>query len=384
MPNSIIFINSHPIQYFAPLYQKITEDGLDVEVWYCSDESIRGEKDRQFGVNVKWDIPLLEGYRYRFFKNYSWKPSIHAGFFGLLNLGMLKSLWSTPKSLVIVHGWGYANSVLSIVFARLCGHQVALRGESPLNQELAKSPKSRFFKRVFLQYFLFQFVDRFLFIGKENKAFYHYYGVQESQLVFTPYSVDNERFQQAAKELLPQKKELRIELGFPVESKIILFSGKYIFKKRPMDLLQAYAALDFPDKALVMVGEGELRSEMELYIQDKKLENVFLTGFVNQSEIVKYYAIADVFVMCSGDGETWGLSTNEAMNFGLPIVLSDRVGCAIDLVDDETGTIFPLGDIKALADSIKYELIKKKIAYLVINKMNIYSYSNIIKAICSD
>jgi hypothetical protein len=72
----IIIINSHPIQYFAPLYKKMTEEGLDVEVWYCSDESIRGENDKGFGTTVKWDIPLLDGYRYRFFKNHSNKPSI--------------------------------------------------------------------------------------------------------------------------------------------------------------------------------------------------------------------------------------------------------------------------------------------------------------------
>lgn len=381
MAEKIIFINSHPIQYFAPLYKKMTEEGLDVEVWYGSDESVTGKKDRQFGVEVKWDVPLLEGYKYRFFKNYSWSPSIYNGFFGLLNLGILKALWKLPKSLVIVHGWGYAISVLAIIWAKLIGHQVALRGESPLNQELLKSPQSRILKRIFLQYFLFCFIDQFLYIGKQNKAYYQFYGVKNQKLVFTPYAVDNERFQKAARELLPRKIELRKELDLPVDAKIILFSGKYIHKKRPMDLLQAYAALELSDKALVMVGEGELRPQMEQFIAANQLKDVFLTGFVNQSEIVKYYAIADVFVMCSGTGETWGLSTNEAMNFGVPIVLSDRVGCGIDFLNKRIGRNFPFGDYEKLKKVLDQVLQESGDYAAIVKKINNYSYNQIINRI---
>ena len=82
----IIFINSHPIQYFAPLYKYMNAHGVKTKAWYCSDESIKGGLDVQFGVDVKWDIPLLEGYEYKFFKNQSWKPSHFNGFFGLINL----------------------------------------------------------------------------------------------------------------------------------------------------------------------------------------------------------------------------------------------------------------------------------------------------------
>ena len=73
-----------------------------------------------------------------------------------------------------------------------------------------------------------------------------------------------------------------------------------------------------------------------------------LTGFVNQSNVKDYYNLADVFVMCSGYGETWGLSTNEAMNFSLPIILSDMTGSSDDLVDGN-GFIFNTDDIDDFA-----------------------------------
>ena len=101
----VIFINSHPIQYFAPLYKFMNELGLQVSCWYCSDENVHGHHDREFQSIVTWDIPILEGYPHRFFKNYSWKPSIYSGFLGLFNPGMIIALFKEPKSVIVVNGW---------------------------------------------------------------------------------------------------------------------------------------------------------------------------------------------------------------------------------------------------------------------------------------
>jgi glycosyltransferase involved in cell wall biosynthesis len=376
----IIFLNTHPVQYLAPLYAKMTDLGLLVEVWYCSDESIKGGKDQQFGLAVKWDIPLLKGYQYRFFKNYAKWGSIHAGFWGLQNWGVLWHILRAPRSLAVVYGWGYLIQILFILCAKLGGHQVALRCESPLNQELLKSKRSLQLRKLFLKFFIFKLVDHFLYIGQQNKRFYQFYGVADEYLFFAPYSVDNERFQKAAAELLPQKEALKKVLGLPGEAKVILYSGKYIPKKRPLDLLAAYQKLGLANVALVMVGEGELRAEIEKFVREQHLLNVFLTGFVNQSAIVQYYAIADVFVMCSEEGETWGLSTNEAMNFGVPVILSDMVGCAADLVPAELARdhIFALGDVEGLSERVAQCLAQTSKAEWPRQVVDNYSYSQII------
>ena len=87
-------------------------------------------------------------------------------------------------------------------------------------------------------------------------------------------------------------------------------------------------------------------SSLSYEIQNKKIQNVIISGFINQSEIGNIYNMADVFVMCSGIGETWGLSVNEAMNFGLPIIVSGTCGSAYDLVENgQNGFIFKEGDI---------------------------------------
>jgi glycosyltransferase involved in cell wall biosynthesis len=345
----IIFINSHPIQYFAPLYAYCNREGVKVEAWYCSDESIRGHRDVQFGKAVKWDIPLLEGYPYRFFRNISRKPSIHGGFFGLINPGIIKALFKEPKSVIVVTGWGYLSYVFAILFSKLAGHTLCLRCETPLKQERLNSSFKLLLRKLLLKQLMFPLIDRFLVVGKQNADFCKFYGAREENMIFSPYSVDNCRFDHSFRKLQSERENLKQTLGIPSEHLVILFSGKYIQKKRPLDLIKAFKLLNSNKASLVMIGEGELRKEMEQFISENQLKNVHLTGFVNQSLIPKYYAIGDVFVMCSEQGETWGLSVNEAMNFELPIVASDLVGSTDDLVlPGVNGYTFPCGSVAEL------------------------------------
>jgi glycosyltransferase involved in cell wall biosynthesis len=320
-------------------------------VLYCSDETLQGSTDRQFGVHVKWDIPLLEGYNYMFLKNWSQKPSINNGFLGLLNWEVLRFLQKQPKSIVIVYGWAYATNVITIIAAKLLCHKVCLRTETPLNQEIKKNKWVTLLKHLYLRC-LFLFVDYALYIGKQNKLFYQHLGFKKEQFIFTPYCVDNKRFSSLA--LTVSKSLVREKLQLPDNKKIIMFSGKYIDKKRPMDLLHAIYLLNRTDVFTVFVGEGELRKEMEKFILNNgMLDQNLLTGFVNQSLIPYYYAASDVFIMCSGLGETWGLSVNEALNFNIPIIVSETCGSSFDLVKNGiNGFTFKEGDIAELSDKI--------------------------------
>lgn len=355
IPSQVIFINSHPIQYFVPLYQFLNRYGITTACWYCSDENVNGHFDRQFGKNIDWDIPLLEGYSFRFFRNWARKPSIYNGFFGLINPGLWWALVKHPPAVVVVHGWASLTNVVSIIISRLRGHTVCLRGESPWNQELLKTRMNRVLKSILLQTFLFKWPNYFLYIGNQNRMFYERMGVSRQKLIFAPYAVDNSRFQSESAIWKRERTALRESLNLQPDATIYLFCAKLIEKKRPQDLISAFARVVNPNKMLVLVGEGELRTTLERQIDVLGLRNVKLVGFVNQSEIAKYYAAADIFVMTSGIGETWGLSVNEAMNFGMPIVVSNVAGCASDLVQEgETGFTYPCGDVAALHFALEH------------------------------
>lgn len=384
MKDKIIFVNSHPIQYFAPMYKYMNEQGVKTSCWYCSDDSIKGGFDQEFGVKITWDIPLLDGYEYRFFKNNSWKSSPENGFFGLINLSMLLSLAKAPKSLIVVHGWHYFTLFWVLVLGRLFGHTMCLRCDVPANQERLKTGWAQSIKRIGLRYLLFPRINYFLYVGSQNRLFYKNLGISDNQLIFCPYSVDNERFRKEYLALVGHTANLRQQLSIPVQAKVIIFSAKYIIKKRPLDILQAFAQLNNSDLWLIMVGEGELRSEMEQFISENQVKNVILTGFINQSRISEYYAIGDLFVMCSGAGENWGLSVNEAMNFNLPLILSDLSGCADDLVKPgSNGYVFKTGDIADLREKLKQALLDNKLTEVIPSTSIVkdYSYDTVTKSL---
>jgi glycosyltransferase involved in cell wall biosynthesis len=380
-----IFLNSHPIQYFAPLYQQMAQNAnAEVEVLYCSDQGVSQKKDEQFGQVFQWDIPLLKGYQHVFLKNYARRPHLQ-GFWGLQNWGLIAHLIRAPKSILVINGWQFFIYVVAIIVGRLAGHKVCLRMESPISRELQRSPSKQRFRRIVLGGFLFRWVHYFLYIGQKNRAFYKFMGVPDHCLVFAPYSVDNQRFQHFFPDTSSHKNDTRQRLQLPgVETKIVLYSGKFMAKKRPLDLLQAWEKLKPTNAALVFMGDGALRPEMEAFIAEHKLQNVMITGFVNQADIPLYYAAADIYVMLSDTDETWGLSTNEAMNLRLPLIVSEAVGCASDLVESgKNGFVYPLGDIQVLSEKLDFLLknddFRLQAGQRSFEIVNEYSYDTVIK-----
>ena len=235
----MIYFLSHPIQYFSPLLKALSKQ-TDLEVYYYMDTRTGGHVDKGFGVAVSWDIPLLEGYSYHFLDNKRKNRTPGNRLWDVFNPGVASAIRKAPKQVVVINGWSYSSDWLVALAAKLHGCKLWIRAENPLNQELRKSRLVRLVKKVLLGKILFSFLtDKCLYIGEESRKFFRYYGVPENKLLFTPYSVDNDFFSRAwleYKERLPQLKE---ELGLPAGKKIVLFTGKYIPKKRPLDLLEA-------------------------------------------------------------------------------------------------------------------------------------------------
>ncbi len=340
-------VASHPIQYQAPLFRALAAaPDMDLSVFFCSDSGARAYRDPGFDREVKWDVDLLDGYRSEVLPNASPRPT-PSTFWGLINPGIASRLRGGDFDAVLVHGWGHVTYWLAMAAAFVSGLPVLLRGESNLLRVLP--PWKQKLKRALLTQ-LFRRVSGFLTIGRYNAEFYRAYGVGDEQLFLVPYAVDNRFFCTRADELLPRRREIRRELGIPEDRLVVLFCGKLTPAKRPMDLIEAFARVSADVRAaLVYVGDGPQRPELESYIERRRLKDVYLMGFRNQTELPRFYALADVFVLPSGF-DPWGLVVNEAMCFGLPVVVSDQVGARGDLVtDDVNGAVYPTGDVLALA-----------------------------------
>ncbi len=356
---------SHPIQYQVSLLGKLAKNiNFKTHVYFFWNFGVKETYEVDFKREIKWDIPILEGYQYSFLKNFSLRPS--PNFWGEINLGVISEIVRHRYDAILIFGWGLFSNWLAIIAALLSGTRIILHGESPMNQEAGKKGLKHAVRNMVLKK-LFKRISAFLYIGEENKKFYEHFGISQEKLFFAPYAVDNKRYFKEVESLIADKNKLKKAAGISESGAAILFVGKLFEKKRPMDLLRAYEILlkswrgDIKP-SLIFVGDGSLRNELERYAADHGLTKVYFPGFKNQLELPSFYALADVFVLPSGLGETWGLVVNEAMCFGLPVIVSDVVGCGADLVrHGENGFVFPLGDSKQLAGHLSDILINEQV-----------------------
>jgi glycosyltransferase involved in cell wall biosynthesis len=193
-------------------------------------------------------------------------------------------------------------------------------------------------------------------IGTRNRRYYASFGVPDARMFEAKYCVENERFALGPTEREAARRRVRSALGLDPNAVLFVSAAKLIARKRPLDLLAAFAklTLDRPELrvALLFLGDGPERPRLEEAIAAEGLgERVRISGFVNQSEIPAWYAASDCLVLPSDSQETWGLVVNEGMAAGLPVIVSDAVGCSPDLVEEgANGFTYPFADVRALAD----------------------------------
>jgi glycosyltransferase involved in cell wall biosynthesis len=348
----IAFVNSHPIQYFAPLYAYLNNAGdLSIHVLYLSDFSIRGAADQGFGRTVKWDVDLLAGYESRFVRGAE-RRGEPTGFFSVIAPQLWHEVCRDAFDALVVHGHTPAATVVAAAAAKMARIPIFLRCETHLG--LRRSRLKSLLRRPLIGAYYRQF-DGVLAIGSANKEFYRAIGIPERRIFDMPYAVDNRRFVTGARLADGQRKELRADFGVHDDRPIVLYAGKFQRRKRPGDLQRAASRLNREGVIfhLVMVGSGEMEAELRALAQHLGLSNVRFSGFVNQIALPRVYAACDVFVIPSED-EPWGLAVNEAMCAGLPIVASSEIGSVPDLVQDGyNGRTFSAGNVDELTDALR-------------------------------
>ncbi len=341
----LAIISTHPIQYYAPLFRKMTERGeLSLHVFFEWQGAVEAPThDPGFGQEVQWDIPLLDGYSYTFVENTARDPGTHH-FFGLINPGLIPKIRAWEPDAILIFGWNFWSHlrVLRHFHRRI---PVFFRGDSTLLDE--RPGLRKILRRLFLRW-VYRYVDVAFYVGQNSKAYFRKHGLREKQLAWAPHAVENERFSDPDGAYQQQAREWRQELAIPGEAVTFVFAGKLESKKDPLLLLDAFRSLDNRGVHIVFAGSGPL--EQQLKKRASGNERVHFLGFQNQSRMPIVYRLGDVYVLPSrGPGETWGLAVNEAMACGRPVVVSDRVGCAPDLVEDgHNGFIFEAGKSDAL------------------------------------
>lgn len=369
---------SHPIQYYSPWFRWLRANApLEFRVFYLWKFGIETTRDPRFGASFKWDVDLLEGYDSEFVPNVSRKPGAES-FWGFNNPNLSSRLDAFRPDAVLLFGYKWVSHLRTVAWARRRRIPLIFRGDSHLlGRGTPGWPAYPLIRALYAQF------AAFLYVGAANRDYFAAFGVKEKKLFFAPHSVDDRLFHSS--ELARRAAaELRRQLGLSPSATVVLFAGKLVAEKQPGELLAAFLELRRPDASLVFVGDGTELVALREASAAAPPGVVHFLPFANQTEMPARYLLADLLALPSrGFYETWGLAVNEAMNLGVPALVSDRVGCQRDLVTEgETGWVFRTEDPinlreqlgKAL-DAIRLPGARERLRAATISRVSSYSYA---------
>lgn len=340
-------LTSHPIQYYAPLFRELARR-MDLHVLYAHRSCPADQARAGFNVAFQWDVDLLSGYSHSFLHNVARHPDT-SRFSGCDTPQVGDELRRGRFDALLMLGWHLKCFVQALVAAKRIGLPVLVRGDSQLGTP--RSPVKKATKEVVYPLALRLF-DRALYVGARSRAYYEHYRYPPERLHFSPHCVDTEWFRSRATS--EARRRIRAQVGIGDAEKVVLFAGKLVQFKRPIDVVEAMALPPARGTRtrLMIVGSGELGAALEARARELQVP-MHMLGFQNQTAMPAVYAAADALILPSTTRETWGLVCNEALACGTPIIVSNSVGCAADLAaDGEAGRVFPMGDTVALSHAV--------------------------------
>jgi len=352
-PVRLTAVLTHPVQYYAPWFRHVQAHAPEIALTVVY--ATRPTAEQQgvgFDRAFEWDVPLTDGYRSITVRPAEPGDRIDSShFLGLDVPAIGGAIAATNPDVVLIPGWHSLTLVRALLRCRRLRIPTLYRGDSHLESGPTGWTRPLWSLKTWL---LLRQFDGFLSPGLRVDTYLASFGVPVYRVFRTPHAVDNELFAATASPYrAPEDRaEARRRFGISPDAFVPLFVGKLAGSKRPLDLVRAAARLGAGVSVLV-AGSGPLDAEMRAEAATGGVD-LKAIGFVNQTELGQVYAIADCLVLPSDSAETWGLVVNEALATGLPVVVSDAVGCVPDLLrDGESGYVYPLGDVTALASSLE-------------------------------
>jgi glycosyltransferase involved in cell wall biosynthesis len=335
------------VQYYGPLFRQLARRS-DLHVFFAHRASPAEQARAGFATPFEWDVDLTSGYGHSFLENVSRQPATDR-FAGCDTPDIGRHLRADRFQALLITGWHLKTYLQGALAAKRLGIPVMVRGDSQLETPrlaLKRSLKALLYPR------LLRLLDAALYVGRRSHAYYAHYGFPVDRLFFSPHCIDTAWF--GARSTEAERWRLRNLCNIEPDTRVLLFAGRLVPFKRPIDLVLAAAKCRARElKAEVMIaGSGALEPDLR-DAAERIGVRLHLLGFRNQTEMPVAYAAADCLVLPSDGRETWGLVANEALACGRPIIVSSACGCAPDLAGDgNVGRAFPVGNLEALADAI--------------------------------
>ncbi len=340
----IAVVTPIPTPYRDPFWNAVARrPGVELHVFYCS----AGKRDRPW--NADWTREFRSEVLYGC-NLASWRGRDASCFW---NPDIVPRLQNGGYDAVVVGGYNHATMWAAIHHAHQQGIPLYLMCESFLRRP-RPNWRSRL-KHFPLRWLVSRCAGGFP-TGSLAERYLTHYGAEPDTLTRIPNAPDVERLKQSAERLRPQRDVLRRRYGLD-DRPTVLFTGRLIPKKRAGLLIKAFGqACDKDDAQLVVVGDGEERAMLEQLVgQLGMTRRVHFAGFAQPGDMPTWYALADLFVLPSS--ETWGVVVLEALASGLPVIVTDEVGCHPDVViDDVVGDVIPAANEQALVTALRRRL----------------------------
>ncbi|MDB4056843.1 glycosyltransferase family 4 protein [Candidatus Thioglobus sp.] len=347
----LYYFAPHPVQYHVGIYRELTRlNNVDFLVYYEDSIGLDTVYEKEFNQNIKWDVDLISGYEKIFLKNYSHNPM--GGFLSRINPSVFSILYKNRPDVVMFNGYVNLSDWLLLISAKIFGSKIIWRGEAVLKgNENSKNIKHKI-KELIISNFL-KTCDAVMYSCSGNYNYLTYYGVKQQKMFPIPCSVDNEFFRAGFKNNINDKNKIKLELGIGENDMVIIFTARFTNRKRPLDLLSAVSKISNINITILFVGDGLERFKMEEFSYKHNIKAKFV-GFQNQTALARFYTIADLNVVIS-DYDPSPKALNEAMNFELPVIVTNVVGTAYDLVENnKNGFIVKVGDVTTLANKLDF------------------------------
>lgn len=340
----VAVLSDLPYPHWIRLWSRLaTSEQIDLTVYICA----KPLRNRPWNVDLR-NLPFrCECLRGISVPLHWFAPDVwHAH----INPGILRELFRDDHDMFLTVGWTYPTMLAVLTLRKWHRKPVLLWDEAiPHPPPRLKRILAPLIRRILSSY------DGYLTAGPRTPEYLSSYGADPRKIyVVGQAALDKDDFENKVAEVSQDRQEIKERVLGAIDKKVLLFSGQLIHRKGVHILLEAYREVQeaYPDVALIMMGNGPLRSQLEGYVRANGLRNVIFAGFLSPEQFIEFYAIADVFVLPSLY-DCFPIVICEAMCSGLPVVTTSQVGSAGNLVrEGENGFVVRPGDSSRLAAAI--------------------------------
>jgi len=343
---ALVIVQGGATQFDGPFYRFLEQEGqLSVAVYYTNSAMAFHPYDPELSRESEWDHDVHSGYRFKVYPK-SMLRRVQTSLTIVLN----------RPGLIILSGWRSADNLMILLTALLMRVPVGIRLDNTLKCNEGRTSRSRL--RTFLLRSLLKLFATGHPVGTLASEYLQFNGFDSRRIFLFPYLVDSDLLTGLCRQSRVRRISMREEYGIEPGAFVFLGVMKFVEREDPRTLVEAFQELmaDQSHKVaahLILVGDGELRPQIEAWIHEKKVRNIHLPGYVAYTRLPGFFAISDVLIH-TATRESWGVTVNEAIVCDLPVLAADTVGSGRDLIEEGVnGFTFPAGDSRALAECMR-------------------------------